>query len=145
MIKIAMAMGLLLASTGTAGVEMVQASGPDQAALTSRESLGSDWVVKAADHICGVSAARQISNPAKVSYETLMDATPEMKEMKRRGIDKDSARGQTLVSAASDRIQTAANTVMGEKGHCSVWKTISHKKGQTVTDITEAVKAKLGS
>ncbi len=32
---------------------------------------------------------------------------------------------------------------MKDKGHCSVWKKITHKKGTKATDLTSAVKKKL--
>ncbi len=105
--------------------------------------VGSDWVVKTEDSVVGVSQARQITNPAKVDYEELMKATPEMKTLRKEGIDKTSARGQTLVTAAQSRVRRVSRTVMTEKGHCSIWKQISHKKGVAVTDITEDIKKKL--
>ena len=104
---------------------------------------GSDWVVQADDHVSGVSNALQITNPAQVSYDSLMDDTSEMKELHRKGIRKDSAQGQVLVSAAKDRVRRAAKTVMKAKGHCSVWKQITSKSGVTVPDITEDVRKKL--
>lgn len=106
---------------------------------------GSDWVVKSEDNVCGVSQARQITNPAKVDYEELMSATVEMKELKREGIKRDSARGQALVTKARDKVRRASKAVMNEKGHCSVWKKITHRKGTAVTDLTRAIKKKLGS
>ena len=136
-------LALATALIAVGGVPAAQtASAPAEGPITS-VPVGSDWVVKSADSVCGVSEARQITNPAKVDYTKLMDATPEMKELKKKGIKKDSARGQTLVTAARDRVRRAANAVMSEKGHCSVWKKISHKKKKAVTDITDAVKTKL--
>jgi len=131
----------LVAAGGTAAA--TPTSGPVEGPAINAPNVGSDWVVKSEDSVCGVSEARQITNPAKVDYTKLMDATPEMKELTRKGIKKDSARGQTLVTAARDRVRRAANSVMSEKGHCSVWKKISHKKKTAVTDITDAVKKKL--
>ena len=115
----------------------------DEAILVDTNSA--DWVVKTGDNVCGVSEARQISNPAKVKYDALMRATPEMKEMKRKGIDKDSARGMVLISEAKARIKLVAKVVMTDKGHCSVWKKISHKRGRSATDITDTVLLKLES
>ena len=106
-------------------------------------TAGSDWTVKTADSVVGVSEARQITNPSKINYSKLLKATPEMKELKKEGLDKNSARGQTLVSQAQSRIARASRAVMTAKGYCSVWKKISHKKQQAVTDITALVKAKL--
>ena len=134
-----------------AAAALAAAAAPGALALTApaapqpaeQTTTGSDWVVKSEDSVCGVSEAHMITNPAKVDYDALMEATPEMKELKRKGIKRDSARGQTLVTAARDRVREAASAVMSEKGHCSVWKEISHKKDKAVTDITDAVKAKL--
>lgn len=131
----------LVAAGGTAAA--TPTSGSAEGPVTSAPNASSDWVVKSADSVCGVSESHQITNPAKVDYDKLMDATSEMKELKRKGIKKGSARGQTLVTAARDRVRRAANAVMSEKGHCSVWKKISHKKKTAVTDITDAVKKKL--
>ena len=133
-----------------AGLLMVTASAQAAPSIVQSPSsctlavVGSHWIAKSADSVVGVSEARQVTNPAKIDYEKLMKATPEMKELRKEGIDKTSARGQTLVTAARDRIRRAARSVMTAKGHCSVWKKISHKDKRTVTDITEAVKAKLG-
>ncbi|MFT7486089.1 MAG: hypothetical protein ACI9F9_001942 [Candidatus Paceibacteria bacterium] len=131
---------------GTAG------SNNDQAQTAQRQTMvdaltapntGSDWIVKSENAICGVSEAHQITNPAKVDYDALMSATEEMKELRKKRIDKTSARGQTLVAAARDRVRRATSSVMKAKGHCSVWKKISHKKGTVVTDLTKAIKAKI--
>jgi len=110
---------------------------------TDRATTGSDWVVKSADSICGVSTARRITNPAKVDYDKLLGATSEMKEIKRDGIDPKSAHGQALVTKARNKVREAAKSAMSEKGHCSVWKKISHKEGKAVVDLTSTVEAKL--
>ena len=109
------------------------------------QASGTDWVVRSEDHICGVSEARMIANPARVDYESLMDSTPEIKELRRKGIDRDSARGQTLVTAARDRVRRATNAIMKEQGYDSVWKRISHKQGRSAADITSAVTTKIAS
>ena len=115
----------------------------DSGGVQGAEVASADWVVKAEDNVCGVSNARQITFPAKVRYDALMRATPEMKEMKSKGIDKNSPRGIRLVSDAKARILTAAKAVMSDNGHCSVWKKILHKRGTSATDITDAVLLKL--
>lgn len=116
---------------------------PGLDAIPAQEAASADWVVKSEDNVCGVSEARQITFPAKVRYDELMRATPEMKEIKRLGIDKDSARGQALITDARSRILNAARAVMTDKGHCSVWKKITSTQGQSVTDITDAVLQKM--
>jgi hypothetical protein len=126
----------------TGGIELVGAS-PAEPVVAEAQAKVADWVVKQADHVSGVSSAHQITNPAKISYDSLMGDTSEMKELKRKGIRKDSARGQVLVSAAKDRVRRAAKSVMTAKGHCSVWKSIKSKSGKSVTDITEDVRKKL--
>lgn len=105
--------------------------------------LSSDWIVVEADNVCGLTDARQITNPAEIDYEELLKATPEMKEMKRKGIDKDTPEGQVLYNKAVDRVQTAASKVMKDKGYDSVWKKIKHRQGRKVPTITDDVKAKL--
>lgn len=141
MMKIRLVMLALLALPGLGFAQ----EPPGAVEVPIAEANLADWVVKAGDNVCGVSEARQISNPAKVKYDALMRATPEMKEMKRKGIDKDSARGLVLIAEAKDRIKRVAKAVMTDKGHCSVWKKISHKRGRSVTDITDTVLQKLES
>lgn len=106
--------------------------------------LGRTWIVRSQDNICGLKVANQLSNPAQVDYSALLDATPQMKEMKRRGIRASSPEGIALKNAAVDAIATAADSVRSDAGHCSVWKSIRHKDGDAVPDITEDVAALLG-
>lgn len=129
--------GLLLAVPTTATADTAEQT-PVEAAVN-----GSDWVVDQANHVSGVSSAHQITNPAKISYDSLMDDTSEMKELKKKGIKKDSARGQVLVSSAKDRVRRAAKAAMVAKGHCSVWKKIKSKRGVKVVDLTEEVRKRL--
>lgn len=105
---------------------------------------GRTWIVRSQDNICGLKVANQLSNPAQVDYSALLDATPQMKEMKRRGIRASSPEGIALKNAAVDSIATAADSVRSDAGHCSVWKSIRHKDGDAVPDITEDVAALLG-
>lgn len=113
------------------------------ATAVSNALIATDWIVASGDNVCGVSDARQISNPAQVSYDSLLGDTPELKEMKKKGIDKDSPEGQILHNKGVDRVRKAAKTVMTDKSHCSVWKQIKSRKGLAVPDITESVRAKL--
>lgn len=142
-LSLAMALCAWTLGAGLAGAEQVPQIDPSVEHNATALVLGSDWVVKTSNSVVGVSQARQITNPAKVDYEKLMKATPEMKTLRKEGIEKTSARGQTLVTAAQSRIRRVSRTVMTEKGHCSVWKKISHKKGKAVTDLTETIKKKL--
>ena len=131
---------LLAASFGAAATA---SSDTGWAGIAQAASMGIDWVVSSGDNVCGVSDARQISNPAKVSYRSLLGDTPELKEMKKKGISKDSPEGQILHNKGVDRVRKAAKKVMTEKSHCSVWKAITSKSGKRVPDITESVRAKL--
>ena len=138
-------LALGLAGTPALAAPNTNTAGSPPGDVTTTDLTGADWDVKSENSVCGVSTARQITNPAKVDYEKLMSATSEMKELEREGIKRDSARGQTLVIKARDKVRRASKAVMDEKGHCSVWKKIRHKKGRTVADITSSVEAKLGS
>lgn len=109
---------------------------------TSDRSIASDWIADSDDHICGLSSLRALSDPAKVDYSVLWDATPEIKEMKRDGIDPGSAEGIQLQQKAKRRILKACKSVQDDRSNCSVWKAIKHKDGRTISDITEKVKAK---
>jgi hypothetical protein len=102
-----------------------------------------DWIVKKSDHICGLSNAKMLSNPAKVDYAQLLQATPEIKKLKDEQIDPKSPEGAQLRAKAATRVATVCETVRVEKGHCSVWKAVKHKDGRAISDITTAVKGKL--
>lgn len=110
--------------------------------LTSGESTPK-WVVDRADNICGLDDARMLSKPAKVDYEALLSATPEMKKMKDDKVDPNSSEGIQLRQKAVDRIRTAADKVRQAEGHCSVWKDVRHTDGRVIADITTLVKAQL--
>ncbi|MCC6408333.1 MAG: hypothetical protein IT453_14305 [Planctomycetes bacterium] len=115
---------------------------PDaQAPAASVATLGKDWIVKAADNICGLKDASQLSNPAVVDYDALLAATPEMKTMRDQKIDANSPEGIRLSNAAVDRVTKACEEIRTQLGHCSVWKEIRHRDGRTLTDITAKVKA----
>jgi len=101
--------------------------------------LSCNWVVRSEDNVAGVSVARRITHPARVDFEKLMRATPEVKSLRKEGIERTSARGQILLSAAQSRVRRAARQVMNEKSHCSVWKEIRHKDERLVPDVTAAV------
>jgi hypothetical protein len=135
---------LLLAASAAWAPDIGAGGGP--AAVTQHvaerqtEPLTSDWIVEEADNVCGLTDPRQIANPAEIDYDALLEATSEMKEMKRKGIDKNSPEGQVLYNKAVDRVRSAASRVMKDKGYDSVWKKISHRKGKKVPVITDAVK-----
>lgn len=105
--------------------------------------LPSGWIVDESENVCGVRASRQITNPASVRYDEVLEATPEVQRMKREGISRESAQGQVLHAAAVDRVSKAARRVMGSRSHCSVWKQIRHSDGRMAPDISAEVKAEL--
>jgi hypothetical protein len=104
---------------------------------------GRDWNVKAADNICGLRDASQLSNPAKVDFKALLDATPELKKIRDEKIDPASSEGIRLNNEAVNRIAKACETVRVANSYCSVWKEVSHKDGRAIPDVTEKVKALL--
>ncbi len=133
---------LVLPLSGTAASSEFEAPRPIaccELALTINNA--SDWIADSDDHICGLSSLRALSNPAKVSYSKLWDATPEIKRMIREGIDPESAEGIQLQQEATDRILEACKSVSDDQDHCSVWKAISHEDGRKIPDITKKVKA----
>ena len=101
------------------------------------------WVVHRADNICGLDDARMLSNPARVDYPSLLDATPEMKQIRDEKIDPNSSRGIQLRQAAVDRVRRATEKVRSSRGHCSVWKQIRHRDGRAIPDVTQLVLAEL--
>ncbi|MBI5431574.1 MAG: hypothetical protein HZA52_01955 [Planctomycetes bacterium] len=121
---------------------------PETAAVPAEASsraaslvMGKDWIIKAADNICGLKDASQLSNPAVVDYDALLAATPEMKSMRDQKIDANTPEGIRLTNAAVDRVTKACEEIRTQLGHCSVWKEVRHRDGRTLTDITSKVKA----
>ena len=115
----------------------------DVATAASRPEASAGWIVDRADNICGLDDAKMLSKPAKVDYDALLRATPEVKKIKDDKIDPNSPQGIQLRQAAVTRVQTAAEKVRVANGHCSVWKAIRHTDGRAVSDVTEAVKGQL--
>ncbi len=97
------------------------------------------WVAKEDDNICGISDLKKVTNPAKVDYGELLESTPQIREMKRKGIDPESTEGKALRKGARTLITKTSELVRVAKGHCSVWKVISHKDGRKIPDVTEDV------
>ena len=117
---------------------------PAPAALAAgQETSATGWRAQAEDNIVGLRDPKKLSNPSLVDYSALMAATAEMKRIKREGIDESSPEGIQLKNRAAGKVATACETVMNAEGHCSVWKTISHEDGRTVTDLTTKVKRRL--
>jgi hypothetical protein len=97
------------------------------------------WIAEESDNICGITALKRVTNPAKVDYDHLYQATPQIKEMKRRDIDPESAEGKALRKGAATLITKSSEIVRKAKGHCSVWKVISHNDGRKISDVTQDV------
>ena len=119
------------------------ASAPTDALTPLVAQAPSGWQAKAQDNICGLLNQRQVTRPALVDYKKVLRATPELKDLARRGIDPRSAEGQILRQRAVDRVRRAASKVMRARGHCSIWKRISHRDARKVRDRTSEVLAAL--
>ena len=110
------------------------------AAAVAQETFGaSHWRAEAKDNICGLSNPRHVTNPAVVDYKDVLNATPEMKDLKSRGVDARSAEGQILRERAVDHVRRVGSRVMRKSGNCSMWKTISHRDGREIRDLTNEV------
>src|SRR4029078_12180398 len=109
----------------------------------SASELAQTWICDRSDNICGLDDPRMLSKPWKVDYDALLKATPEKKKIVNDKIDPNSSEGINLRQKAVDRIRDKAEAVRVAQGYCSVWKTISHKDGRTIPDITDLVKAQL--
>jgi hypothetical protein len=104
----------------------------------------SKWIANEEDNICGIKDLKKVSNPAKVDYDELWDATPQIKKMKEKKIDPESAEGKALRSQAKTLITKKCEEVRASKAHCGVWKAIKNEDKRVVPDITRDVKDKLG-
>lgn len=108
-------------------------------ATPSGPSTFHEWIAKDSDNICGISALKRVTNPSLVDYDQLFASTPQIKEMKRRDIDPDSTEGKALRKGAQTLITKSSELVRVAKGHCSVWKVISHQDGRKIPDVTQDV------
>ena len=146
-------LGLLLAGALASAPGSTEAPAPGVPAapslvvapLEDAAAVEGSWVANAADNICGLSDLRQVSDPAKVDYPELWDATPEIRKMKDEDIDPGSAEGIQLQQEATDRIREACDEVREDEGYCSVWKRISHKDARSVDEVTGEVIASLSA
>ena len=111
------------------------ASSPELAPLPAVHG----WIARESDNICGIASLKRVTNPAVVNYGVLLDATPQVREMKRKRIDPDSAEGRALRKGARTLITKACQLVRKARSHCSVWKVIRHKDGRSIPDVTTAV------
>jgi len=123
------------------GAEVGVASGAAPADRVADVTAG--WQVAPDDHIAGLSDAKTLSNPAFVDYDDLLRATPEMKRLRKDGIDPNSAEGIQLTTAGQSRVQRACQSAMNSDGYCSIWQAISHSDGRSVADATATAKRAL--
>lgn len=105
--------------------------------------VGEKWVAEDDDNICGIKDLKKVSNPAKVDYDDLWAATPQIKEMKEKKIDPESTEGKALRSQAKTLITKTCELVRSAKSYCGVWKSIKNEDGRKVPDVTDDVKEKL--
>jgi hypothetical protein len=54
---------------------------------TASHEAETTWIVDRADNICGLDDPRMLSKPARVDYDALLAATPEMRRIKDDKID----------------------------------------------------------
>ncbi|MEZ6015276.1 MAG: hypothetical protein R3F49_09195 [Planctomycetota bacterium] len=109
------------------------------------DGRGTPFVVQKADNICGLDEPRQITTPAKVDYDALLEETAEVRELKKNGIDPTSSKGITLMTKARSRVLKACESVRTEAGYDSVWKAITRRDSRAIPDVTDSVKAKLST
>ena len=132
-------LSLILLSLAFGGVTHSQPA-PRAPVVTAVEAK---WIAEEDDNICGIKDLKKVSNPAKVDYDGLWDATPQIKKMKEKKIDPESTEGKALRSQAKTLITKTCELVRAAKGHCGVWKTIKNEDGRKIADVTEDVKEKL--
>ncbi len=119
------------------------ATHPDSLFIVADDGRGTPYKVDKADNLCGLSEPRQLTAPAKVDYQTLLEATAEHIELTKKKIDPTSAQGIKLLAAAHERVVKACETVRVQGSHCSVWKSIERRDGTAIPDITATVQASL--
>ena len=101
------------------------------------------YIARRADNICGLNDPRKLSRPAVVAYSVLLNATPQVKRIKREKIDPDSAQGVVLMTRARALVLEKCVGVIRKHGYCSVWKAIRRRDGKPIPDITALVKKKI--
>lgn len=112
-------------------------------ALVFDDGRGTPYVVEKTNNICGLDEPRQLTNPAVVDYDSLLEATDEFKKIQKDKIDPNSSEGITLMTKARARVLKACESVRASHGHCSVWKEIKRRDKRSIDDITDEVKRQL--
>lgn len=132
---------LLLAGTANALPADVQVSAAAGSSIELESGIDfiHDWVAKKSANLCGISNLKKVTHPAVVDYDALLAATPQVKEMKAKGIKPDSVAGKTLRKAARDLIVQKAPTVQKDGGYDGLWKAIEHKDGRSIDDVTQDI------
>lgn len=140
---------MILAATALAATAMAQTPAPaaipssEQVRFVDDDGRGTAYIVDKSDNICGLDEPRALSNPAKVDYEALLEATAEVKEIHKRRIDPESAKGIKLMTDARRKVLAACDSVRSDEGYCSIWKKISRRDKTPIDDITAKVKSKI--
>jgi len=140
--SIALFLTACIASAPGASARSLSAHSPNALAWCSVE-LTAKWIVDRADNICGLDDPRMLSRPAKLDYDSLLAATPEMKKLRDDKVEPNSSEGIQLRQKAVDRVRNAADKVRQSEGHCSIWKTIRHSDARTIPDVTDLVRAQM--
>src|SRR5262245_64379069 len=102
-------------------------SAQSEPAIEHQALVESKWVANEDDNICGIKDLKKVSNPAKVDYDELWEATPQIRKMKEKKIDPESTEGKALRSQAKTLITKTCEVVRAAKGYCSIWKTIRNE------------------
>lgn len=144
----AAAQGLLPEPSQEAEARLLLASSPQAAPAVggvarADDGRGTAYIVERSDNICGLDNPRQLTRPARVSYLKLLEATPEMKTLKKDGINPSSPRGIQLRTVAATRVRKACEKARGRGKFCSVWKRITRRDKADIPDITAVVKREL--
>lgn len=108
----------------------------DSGARVTVASATPDWQVDLKDNLCGLCVGRQLSAPARVELQELMDSTPEMRRVRIERIDEASATYTQLIEAARKRVLRACELERQAGGWCSVWSRIRHRRGHEAPVIT---------
>ncbi len=141
----ALQIGTLIAAL--AGATLVPALGAGVviglAEVENDDGRGTPYILEKADNICGLDEPKQLSNPAKVDYDALLEVTPQIKRMKRDKIDPNSAKGIQLRTEAEALVRDTCEKIRADKSYCSVWKKIERRDGGKIADITEKVKKEI--
>lgn len=111
----------------------------EQSMVLADDGRGTPYVVNKTDSICGLTAPRQLTVPAKVDFTKLLKATAEHKELVRKKIDPSSAKGMALLSLATRKVVAACEAVRVKGSYCSIWKKISRRDGMAIPSVTTDV------